>query len=286
MIDESTYDELDRFLTGRLNANKAEEFEHKLQASEELNSELSWLKSTAFALQPDGRTVMKQHIASVISSVPEKEIKKYRPSKNGPSFWKKWWWVVAAIAVAVAITMAVAGSVGNNEHSRQESSGHNEYNGGETNSVADNNIVDDSSSPAISDNSPGSSYEEKHPTIETVELQPNTKANEKSELYHDFDDDSVLRPIVVQGSPGYQLTEASQNKKAPMHVILNVRNNPPFTYKLDTALTLNSAYTTARNFVFSGQGDTVYMTDHNSKTFMLLRNKGELPLTPDIRVNK
>lgn len=290
MVDETTYNELDRYFTGRMQGEERVAFESRLSADANLKTELDWIVNATTAMKNSGRAVMKQHIAAAIAGVPVKDLQKYSPSKNAKPFWKKWWAVIVAVAVAVAVSGAVVYAnvwvdEGGEYHFFDAPLENNYHPQEEEHSVVKEHLQNDSCSDTMS-----------LPETETDSVKTNEASNlrENTEVYYELDGDRLTEiPKVGRDSAhrivwtnGYDVAPvtisggAGGERKKPMGVIVGIQKNPPYTYILEEDLTLNSPYTSTAGFTFKESGDTVYMTDKEGVKYMLLRNRGVQPLVP------
>ena len=101
MIDEKTYDEIDRYLRGEMSAEERAAFDARLSSDEALRAEVEWL---SVAFRATGKLMMKSQLAEIFAGVPSASLVKYTPSKNGQGFLKKWWWAgVMFVAASAAV---------------------------------------------------------------------------------------------------------------------------------------------------------------------------------------
>lgn len=296
MVDETTYNELDRYFTGRMQGDERMAFGQRLHSDASLKTELDWIVNVTAAMKNSGRTVMKQHIAAAIAGVPANAVQKYKPAKNAASLWKKWW--VWAVAVAVAVSVAVAAYAYMIRHSETM------HEGDIMNELSPEHAL--TSDSAV----PDSYLEEMRmpvPTDSALSKDSSKAIEGEVRVRYDIGDE-MLRPVRIQEQNrpannaerkvdsavpvyGWQAPVVvsggvQQGKEISMSTSIVPRKQPPYTYVLDQKLTLNANYTTTAGFRFRGYGDTVYMTDNNQQTFQLLRNKGEQPLVPLKAVSK
>ncbi len=114
-IDEATYEQLERWLRGELNAEEQTAFELKLAEDPELLAEAEWFGNAQEALRDEGRAAMKKLIAGVGAGVSVAALAAYTPSRNVIPKWKLWlkkfWWIpVGVIAVAAATVLTLSES--------------------------------------------------------------------------------------------------------------------------------------------------------------------------------
>lgn len=266
MIDESAYNDIDRYVNGRMSGEELQSFQQRMQVDATLQEEITWMESVILSMRASGQMVLKQHIASAIAGVSDGELKRYTPSINKKSFLKKWWWmfVLGSAVIIAAIAWYVLRDTSNEQNEESVPAEPYEH-------VAIANV--DSTNSAMSADSSDPHRKPRATATELVEVIPFSGTNTKSPEVGSVSDS--VKTYIAAAS----VAEIDGGKrKLPMHVKLNVKKDPPYTYKLDSVLTLTSNYTSAKSFTFAGEGDTIYMTDDNATTFMLLRNKGELPL--------
>ena len=107
-IDEATYEQLERWLRGELNAEEQTAFELKLAEDPELLAEAEWFGNAQEVLRDEGRAAMKKLIAGVGAGVSVAALAAYTPSRNVIPKWKLWlkkfWWIpVGVLAVGSLI---------------------------------------------------------------------------------------------------------------------------------------------------------------------------------------
>ncbi len=281
MIDESTYNELDRYFHSAMNAEERSAFESRLNANAEMREEFQWLGIMLGGMKQQGRSVMKQTIASVIAGVPSGAVTKYKPSVNarpakpfgrGKSFLKKYWWVVAsvaAVAIAVGVYLYATRHIVDEGHSEGSDAAPQEMMSAPVDTACNDSLIEEMK-PAESDTAYSVHIIDGQAEI-LIKGEPSNALEKKV--------DSVKSPAwYIANGGGGQPTQGG--RKEPMATRINPRSQPPYTYSMDANLTLNANYTSTAGFSFRGSGDTVYMTDNNGVEFMLLRNKGEQPLRP------
>lgn len=279
MIDEATYDELDRYFHSNMNADEKSAFESRVNSNAQLKEELLWLNTMLGSMKQQGRSVMKQTIANAISGVPSGEMAKYKPSVNGKSFLKKWWWAISSVIVASALAVAIYSYTAQDSHSEERDESHSVL---PQEAIAP---VDSSSIDSVKESM-------QHPS-DSVKA-----AITKETAYVHFEDDVILVKTPKAGnSPGVtrldsmkrayvvdaSLTETNgtqREKNKPMFVIPGYKPQPPYTYTLEVDLTLNAPWRSTKGFKFEELGDTVYMTDTQGVKYMLLRNRGVQMLEP------
>lgn len=287
MVDETTYNELDRYFTGRMQGEERAAFELRLSSDANLKTELDWIVNATAAMKNSGRMVMKQHIVAAIAGVPAKELQKYRPAKNAKPFWKKWWVWVAAVAVALSLAAAVY--VRANKWEGDDS--YHFFHPTETfdESGHEHSVVKDLTDSMVNEPASVDSCLDEIKTDSTkadalddgVDEQVVVAEGRKNQTYYDADQQGQVNPVYVGN-----LTQSEVRKDKPMNTRINLRRQPPYAYFLDDDLTLYANYTSTAGFTFRGSGDTIYMTDNTAQTFMLLRGKGEQPLVPLRGANK
>ena len=103
-IDEATYEQLERWLRGELNAEEQTAFELKLAEDPELLAEAEWFGNAQEALRDEGRAAMKKLIAGVGAGVSVASLAAYTPSRNVIPKWKAWlkkfWWIPVGLLAA------------------------------------------------------------------------------------------------------------------------------------------------------------------------------------------
>lgn len=103
-IDEATYEQLERWLRGELNAEEQTAFELKLAEDPELLAEAEWFGNAQEALRDEGRAAMKKLIAGVGAGVSVASLAAYTPSRNVVPKWKAWlkkfWWIPVGLLAA------------------------------------------------------------------------------------------------------------------------------------------------------------------------------------------
>jgi|GEM_PF-6285500 hypothetical protein len=275
MIDESTYNELDRYFHSAMSAHEKSAFESRMNASEELRTEFAWLGVMLGGMKQQGRSIMKQTIANAIAGVPAGAVAKYNPSVNGKSFLKKYKWIFITL-VATAIGLGVYLYV--NRHVEHEGD-HSDSEGWSSQELINE------ASPSIAD-----SVKKSAPPSRTDTAHVQRESGEDDTEYNNVAIHDEGYPVMVTKKDSFiQLTnvDGGQDKvnlggqrTEPMKTRINKRTQPPYSYMMDANLTLNANYTSTAGFTFSGSGDTVIMTDNNGLRFRLLRNKGEQPLVP------
>ncbi len=275
MIDEATYDQLDRYFHSAMNEQERSAFESKMNANEELRAEHDWLKGMLGGMKSQGRGVMKQTIAAAISGIPTGEVVKYKPSVNGKSFLKKWWVAITATVAVLVVAFAVYKYVTRHiDPPRYDTEGQSM----DVIPLADSESVDscaDSLIKAISGPAvDGQRIDSTKACSENVVV--NMSGNQAMHQYYDINDRDSVAPITITGG----VTYGWDNQKQVAMKTTIIQGPPPYTYELTDKLILKSNYTTTAGFVFTGKGDTFYMIDNSQQRFMLLKGKGELPLTP------
>lgn len=278
MIDEATYDQLDRYFHSAMSEQEGRAFEAKMNADEKLRAEFDWLNNMLGGMKFQGRSVMKQTIATATSGIPSGEMVKYKPSINGKSFLRKWWVAItvtfAVIIVAVAVYKYVTRHI---DPTGYDTEGHSMDVIPLKDSALDS-CMDALAMPPMggssTDSTDAQSYNDSPDSLsENVIVK--VKGVKHPEIYYDVDTVGKHAPITVNG----YTWQAGQNQQAPMRTTI-IQGPPPYTYELTDKLILKSNYNTTAGFVFTGKGDTFYMTDNSQQHFMLLKGKGELPLTP------
>lgn len=285
MVDEATYNELDRYFTGRMQGEERAAFELRLSSDANLKTELDWIVNATAAMKNSGRMVMKQHIAAAIAGVPANALLKYRPAKNAKPFWKKWWFWITAVTVAVAVGAVVVyanaweGDGGeyhffdSHEPHYDEQEEEHSVTRALMDSVVNTPVPVDSSLEGMKADSTQAEASD-----DVVNEQVVVAENQK---HYNVDQQGQVNPVFVAGA-----TQSEVRKEKPMNTRINLRRQPPYAYFLDDNLTLYANYTSTAGFTFRGSGDTIYMTDNAAQTFMLLRGKGEQPLVPLRGANK
>jgi hypothetical protein len=103
-IDEATYEQLERWLRGELNAEEQAAFELKLAENPELLAEAEWFANTQEVLRDEGRAAMKKLIAGVGAGVSVATLAAYTPTRNVIPKWKAWlkkfWWIPVSVITA------------------------------------------------------------------------------------------------------------------------------------------------------------------------------------------
>jgi hypothetical protein len=103
-IDEATYEQLERWLRGELNAEEQTAFELKLAEDPELLAEAEWFGNAQESLRDEGRAAMKKLIAGVGAGVSVASLAAYTPSRNVIPKWKAWlkkfWWIPVSVIAA------------------------------------------------------------------------------------------------------------------------------------------------------------------------------------------
>ncbi len=107
-IDEQTYEQIDRFLRGAMDANERLVFEQRLRDDDALRDEVEWMKNMSQEMKNMGREVLKRQIAAIGAAVPAKELASYSPTQNAVAPPKtssmSWWWVLVVVgAIGAAI---------------------------------------------------------------------------------------------------------------------------------------------------------------------------------------
>lgn len=274
MIDEATYDQLDRYFHSAMNEAERNAFESKMNADKQLREEFAWLNNMLGGMKSQGRSVMKQTIAAAIAGIPSGEVAKYRPSVNGKSFLKRWWVAIAVTVIVLVVAIAAYKYITRHidpagYDTEGQSMDVNPTQGSENvDSCADSLVTAMSGPPADAQLADSTKAFSEHVIV-------NMNGKEAMEVYYDVNDRDSITPIVITGG-GYAWTNQQQ---VPMKTTI-IQGPPPYTYELTDKLILKSNYTTTAGFVFTGKGDTFYMTDNSQQHFMLLKGKGELPLTP------
>lgn len=277
MIEESAYDELDRYVNGKMRGEELDGYTQKLDSDNALRSEVEWIKSTMIAMSSSGRSVMKQHIATSMSG----EIEQYTPAKNKKSFWRKWWWACVLFVVGAAVAVVVVkylpqGEGEGDNHGKDEIP----LGGGTEGAVlmSDSAFVADSCAKVDSI----MLHMENDGTVkDTVIVGFGLYGEaEQPDIYYDIDSVGKVVPMLIANTynVGRVAWGSGSGNDIAMPVTLNIRKSPPFTYVLDSVLTLNSDYMCTKKMRFRGSGDTVIMTDSVNNTYVLLRNRGKLPL--------
>lgn len=278
MIDESTYSELDRYFHSAMNEAERSAFESKMNADKQLREEFDWLSNMLGGMKSQGRSVMKQTIASAIAGIPSGEVAKYKPSVNGKSFLKKWWWAITIVVSVLAAAVVVYSSAWIGEDGEYHFFDH------------DNLPYYEEEHSLTKDYATDPCFDEGLPptAVDSMKDSSDTKGgaatiDENADVLYE----GQVKPVYVRDSAPnvdyFILSEVLPQKGhriENMPTQINKRSSPPYTYELTDRLKLNANYTTTAGFVFNGSGDTVYMTDNSSQTFMLLKGKGEQPLTP------
>ncbi|MGL4596919.1 MAG: hypothetical protein ACRCYO_05300, partial [Bacteroidia bacterium] len=119
-LDEQTYEQIDRFLRGAMDANERLVFEERLSAEDELREELQWMKNLQQEMNTLGRDILKRQIAAIGMAVPAKEIATYTPAKNAVAPPKtssmNWWWVLVVVgAIGAAVFWYIKATQGDHE---------------------------------------------------------------------------------------------------------------------------------------------------------------------------
>jgi hypothetical protein len=281
MIDEATYNDLDRYFHSDMNAEEKGVFESRMNASEDLRAEFVWLNIMLGSMKQQGRTVMKQSIASALASVPSGEVARYKPSVNGKSFLKKWWWAITGAVVAVGVAVAIYMYTSPTPHSESHDENHD---------VLPREVIPPTDS--VHADSLNESMELRSDSVKAA------IGKETAYVYFDDGDENALNEKKVGVAPvigredsmrvlAYSGTNSPtgsggvpRDKNKPMFVIPGYKTQPPYTYTLGEDLTLNAPWRTTKGFKFEEVGDTVYMTDNDGLKYMLLRNQGVQMLEP------
>ncbi len=257
-INATTYEDFDRYLTGRMEGGEREHFETKLRENDELQEEFIWLQSAISAMAITGNAVMKKQISDIGASIRFSEFEKYTPSLNKKSFWSKWWWAIGIVVIGVAVSAWYYSTL---QHSQQE-------NQNESRSVIP---IDSATIPVpLNPEMPAdTSCEdiEKNVLRETVPL-----------LYGDsFIEDKMKKKVLFPYGfvAGTEKKLDSIDKKRPMNI--EFRPNPRVkpAYILNHDLVLIGPYSNSSGLSFSGKGDTVTMTDDKPGYFLLIKGEGE-----------
>lgn len=291
MVDESTYNELDRYFTRSMQGDERVAFESRLAADANLKTELDWIVNATRAMKDNGRSVMKQHIATMLSGIPAREVQKYTPAKNPVSFWKKWWWAVTSGVVLIATVAFIYANVwqgeGGEYHLFDNPQEHEQYE--QEHSITKDFLPDTTQRDSL--------QKEMQPTEDSTNPdQAGKNINMEAIVHYGAQGGKSKQPQVVTeiDSAKIPLTyawggadssriglNAEGTRDEAMSISINQLQKAPFTYRLDNKnLLLNVDYYTTAGYEFNGSGDTVYMTNLRGETFMLLRNRGELPLVP------
>ncbi|MCU0431905.1 MAG: hypothetical protein MUC87_00455 [Bacteroidia bacterium] len=111
-INEATYEQLERWLRGDLNAAELAAFETRLAQEPELLEEAEWLTNAQEVMNDEGRASFKQMIAGIGAGVAASSLAQYTPTRNAIPKWKMWlkkfWWIpVGVVAAASAIAFAL-----------------------------------------------------------------------------------------------------------------------------------------------------------------------------------
>ncbi|MGL5890358.1 MAG: hypothetical protein ACRC3B_10755, partial [Bacteroidia bacterium] len=103
-IDEATYEQLERWLRGELNAAEQAAFELKLAQDPELLAEAEWFGTAQEVMRDEGRAAMKKLIAGVGAGVSVAALAAYTPTRNVIPKWKVWlkkfWWIPVSVLAA------------------------------------------------------------------------------------------------------------------------------------------------------------------------------------------
>jgi len=277
MIDEAIYEQLDRYFHSAMNEQEKSAFESKMKTDKELREELDWLNNMLGGMKSRGRSVMKQMIANAISGIPSGEVAKYRPSVNGKSFLKKYWVAITVAVVAVSVAIAVYAYMTRHVNPPHEG----EDNAMDVVPVKDSSLDScmDVMSARPSEGANADSFTMKDETdsnqARTEDVIVKMSHVTKPVVYYGVDSPGKTQPTIT-GGYGWQ---GEQQQQVAMKTTM-IQGQPPYTYELTDKLILKSNYTTTAGFVFTGKGDTFYMTDNSKQLFMLLKGRGELPLTP------
>jgi hypothetical protein len=281
MVDETTYNELDRYFTGSMQGEERAALEQRLSSDAGLKAELDWIVNATAAMKNSGRMVMKQHIAAAIAGVPAKDVQRYQPAKNAKPLWKKWWiWAVAVAIIAAALFALAAMQKGEGQHDHFDEPDASHHNEQEQPAAADY-LMDSLAHQQVQ---PDSCLDEMKAdsVISPAEDDP---ANEQVRVSQPAQTEKNFRVDSTQPYLANSQTRQEVQRNKPMNTRINLRRQPPYAYFLDDNLTLYANYSSTAGFTFRGSGDTIYMTDNNAQTFMLLRGKGEQPLVP-LRISK
>lgn len=282
MIDEVTYDELDRYFHAAMNADEKSAFESRMNSNAELRAEHAWLNTMLGGMKQQGRSVMKQTIASAIAGIPAGQVAKYKPSVNGKSFLKKWWWAITSVAVAVVVAVGVYKYV-----TRHVDPVNHEGNDSQeiipaTDSTAADSCIDVSAPGATSD-STSKSMELIEGDVQilygndSIKIIEGVAKRPKVDTTKGYAWDVNLAPLA--GVTQVQLPQQG-TRLENMKTSISRRTQPPYTYTLGQNLILNANYTTTAGFQFQGAGDTIYMTDNAGLRFRLVPTTKEQPLVP------
>ncbi len=297
MIDESTYSDLDRYFHSQMNTEEKSAFTSRMNANEELRAEFQWLNTMLGGMKQQGRSVMKSTIAGAIAGVAFDEVERYEPAVNKKSFFKKYWWALTSLIVAIAVAIAIY--VYTTQHTSTE--GHDENGDGfqqeailSADSSGLENSIDSCNEQMLDPNldsifkSGGEGRVAVRETVAVRFVHDNTyllgdETPHVGGSKHVIVEDSANRskwkkPLVHSGvqDEGY-----NKDKSRSMGVTTGYKPFPPYTYKLDDDLMLNAPYYTCKGFTWEGMGsDTVYMTTKDGIQYMLLRGKGVKELIP------
>jgi hypothetical protein len=267
MIDEATYDQLDRYFHSGMNEQERSAFELKMDSDKALREEYDWIHNMLGGMKSQGRSVMKQTIATALSGISAAEVVKYSPSVNGKSFLKKYWVAITVAVVAVGVAISIYAYVNQHKDPVQE---------GDVNPLE---------VPA-SDSSPGSSLQSVALpegggfNVDTSAPMPYSESGKKTK-YPPTQHDDTVKEIVTKP----QISRVNGESQVAMNAQI-VKSSPPYSYILTDRLILKSNYASTAGFVFTGKGDTFYMIDNLQQHFMLLKGKGEQPLVPLRGANK
>jgi hypothetical protein len=294
MIDEATYNELDRYFHSQMNAEEKSAFASRLSTNAELRTEFEWLNTMLGGMKQQGRSIMKSTIAGAIAGISSDEVEKYRPSMNRKSFFKKYWWVITSVVVAIGIAVAIYLYTTQSSNTESDSEHGNTFSQ-EAVIGADNDAGVDSCAESVLNPAGDSLF--KSESEGRIAVRETVDVHYKSGVYYEQDNDtriiSQTRPVAENDTfhrskwqnltygAGVEDDAYRKEKKKSMGVTTGYKPFPPYTYKLDDDLMLNAPYYSCKGFTWEGMGsDTVYMTTKDGITYMLLRGKGVKELVP------
>ncbi|MDQ3110771.1 MAG: hypothetical protein M3R17_12830 [Bacteroidota bacterium] len=295
-INEETYGLFDRYLTGNLSGEEKVMFEKELSLDDSLRDEFQWVNLAASEIRMNGRSILKKQLAEIGTAIPTSAFEKYSPSIR-KSFFKKWWWIIAIVAVAIGLAF---GWFIMNQHlvMEQEESDH-------ASSANVPKAQDDRADPGIRGTlvlrphnvtdtllkkAPASPFGAPAAPESTVKLAMDSIIDATFDLDCYSFTVSVLPhspvfynkengKIYVMTNADYVISPTSSNKIALECCPQKTR---PAFYIYNTLLTLSGTYADTSGLRFYQNGNTITMTDGRPGYFILEKGEDQKPL---VRVN-